>query len=83
MELDHKLFYTLSPIFGGAKLDRFMKVFMAMYTSVDLLQYLSSYLEQCGDEYDALMAFKPTGWTYSGGLSSVRPQTNGAISIYG
>ncbi|XP_064382971.1 DNA cross-link repair 1A protein-like isoform X2 [Halichondria panicea] len=46
-------------------------------------KYLLSYLEQFGDKYTAIVAFKPTGWMYSGSLSSVRPQTSGPISIYG
>ena len=49
-------------------------------------QSLETYLEQWGSKYTALIAFKPTGWTYggqSGSLASIRPHVNGPITIYG
>ncbi|KAL6094992.1 dclre1a [Pungitius sinensis] len=47
---------------------------------------LQDYLARFSGRYDQLVAFKPTGWTFSQQVESVdgiRPQISGNISIYG
>lgn len=47
---------------------------------------LQSHLSRFTQQYDRMVAFKPTGWTFSQQLQSVEdiePQTSGNISIYG
>ncbi|XP_059181168.1 DNA cross-link repair 1A protein [Centropristis striata] len=47
---------------------------------------LQDHLARFSDRYDQLVAFKPTGWTFSQQMDSVadiQPQTSGNISIYG
>ncbi|CAB1434499.1 unnamed protein product [Pleuronectes platessa] len=47
---------------------------------------LQQYLARFSQQYDQLLAFKPTGWTFSQKVESVediRPQIDGNISIYG
>ncbi|XP_060950988.1 DNA cross-link repair 1A protein [Limanda limanda] len=54
-----------------------------MQISFDKLQ---QYLARFSQQYDQLLAFKPTGWTFSQKVESVediRPQIAGNISIYG
>lgn len=44
------------------------------------------YLEQNSSKFTSLLAFKPTGWTYSSkavSLASIKPQSRGPITIYG
>lgn len=50
------------------------------------LQKLQDHLARFSGQYDQLVAFKPTGWTFSQQVESVediQPQINGNISIYG
>ncbi|XP_035469335.2 DNA cross-link repair 1A protein [Scophthalmus maximus] len=54
-----------------------------MQLSFDKLQH---HLARFSQQYDQLVAFKPTGWTFSQQVESVgdiQPQTSGNISIYG
>ncbi|XP_035001256.2 DNA cross-link repair 1A protein [Hippoglossus stenolepis] len=54
-----------------------------MQISFDKLQ---QHLARFSQQYDQLLAFKPTGWTFSQKVESVediRPQITGNISIYG
>ncbi|XP_037610892.1 DNA cross-link repair 1A protein isoform X2 [Sebastes umbrosus] len=47
---------------------------------------LQDYLARFSERYDQLVAFKPTGWTFSQQVDSVediQPQISGNISIYG
>uniref|UniRef100_A0A6J0SGX8 DNA cross-link repair 1A protein isoform X1 n=2 Tax=Pogona vitticeps TaxID=103695 RepID=A0A6J0SGX8_9SAUR len=47
---------------------------------------LQSHLNKFGERFDQILAFKPTGWTYSEGccsLNDIQPQTRGKITIYG
>ncbi|XP_070708005.1 DNA cross-link repair 1A protein [Pempheris klunzingeri] len=47
---------------------------------------LQDYLSRFSGQYDQLVAFKPTGWTFSQQVESVgdiQPQISGNISIYG
>ncbi|XP_061491920.1 DNA cross-link repair 1A protein isoform X2 [Rhineura floridana] len=47
---------------------------------------LQNHLSKFSENFDQILAFKPTGWTYSDGccsLSEIQPQTKGKISIYG
>lgn len=49
-------------------------------------QKLQDYLARFSGQYDRLVAFKPTGWTFSQQVESVKdiqPQISGKISIYG
>lgn len=50
------------------------------------LQKLQDYLARFSRQYDQLVAFKPTGWTFSQQVDSVediQPEISGNISIYG
>lgn len=50
------------------------------------LQKLQDHLARFSGQYDQLVAFKPTGWTFSQQVESVediQPEVKGAISIYG
>lgn len=50
------------------------------------VQKLQDHLARFSGQYDQLVAFKPTGWTFSQQVESVediQPQTSGNISIYG
>ncbi|XP_073412727.1 DNA cross-link repair 1A protein isoform X2 [Dendrobates tinctorius] len=47
---------------------------------------LAAHLNKFSGKYDRVLAFKPTGWTYSDGCSSVaeiRPEVRGKITMYG
>ncbi|KAF7254324.1 DNA cross-link repair 1A protein [Varanus komodoensis] len=47
---------------------------------------LQSHLNKFCGSFDHILAFKPTGWTYSNGccsLGDIQPQTRGRITIYG
>ncbi|CAK7348174.1 unnamed protein product [Dovyalis caffra] len=48
---------------------------------------LKDYLKNYVNQYTAVLAFRPTGWTYSEGLGKdldlIRPSTRGNITIYG
>ncbi|XP_019902483.2 DNA cross-link repair 1A protein isoform X1 [Esox lucius] len=44
---------------------------------------LQAHLTRFSGQYDKLLAFKPTGWTFSHGVEDVRPKVQGNISIYG
>ncbi|XP_042316408.1 DNA cross-link repair 1A protein [Sceloporus undulatus] len=47
---------------------------------------LQSHLNKFSEKFDQILAFKPTGWTYSDrccSLSDIQPQTRGKITIYG
>ncbi|KAM4623958.1 DNA cross-link repair 1A protein [Polymixia lowei] len=47
---------------------------------------LQAHLSRFSGQYDQLVAFKPTGWTFSQQVESVediQPQTSGNIAIYG
>ncbi|XP_034563211.1 DNA cross-link repair 1A protein [Notolabrus celidotus] len=47
---------------------------------------LQDYLSRFSSQYDQLVAFKPTGWTFSQQVDSVgdiQPQISGNVSIYG
>lgn len=49
-------------------------------------QKLENHLARFSSQYDQLVAFKPTGWTFSQQVESVediQPQISGNISIYG
>lgn len=50
------------------------------------LQKLQDHLARFSAQYDRLIAFKPTGWTFSEQVESVediQPQISGNTSIYG
>uniref|UniRef100_A0A8C8RK71 DNA cross-link repair 1A protein n=1 Tax=Pelusios castaneus TaxID=367368 RepID=A0A8C8RK71_9SAUR len=47
---------------------------------------LQSHLNKFSENFDQVLAFRPTGWTYSDschGLADIKPQTRGNITIYG
>lgn len=47
---------------------------------------LFAHLNKFSGKYDRVLAFKPTGWTYSEGCSSVtdiRPEIRGKVTMYG
>uniref|UniRef100_A0A6N2MQQ8 DNA repair metallo-beta-lactamase domain-containing protein n=1 Tax=Salix viminalis TaxID=40686 RepID=A0A6N2MQQ8_SALVM len=48
---------------------------------------LKDYLKNHANQYAAVLAFRPTGWTYSEGLGReldlIKPSTRGNITIYG
>ncbi|XP_015281015.1 PREDICTED: DNA cross-link repair 1A protein isoform X2 [Gekko japonicus] len=47
---------------------------------------LQNHLNKFSENFDQILAFKPTGWTYSDrcySLSEIQPQTRGKITIYG
>ncbi|XP_048361207.1 DNA cross-link repair 1A protein isoform X2 [Sphaerodactylus townsendi] len=47
---------------------------------------LQNHLNKFSENFDHILAFKPTGWTYSDrccSLSEIQPQTRGKITIYG
>lgn len=48
---------------------------------------LRAYLQSLHRTYSAVLAFRPTGWTYSekvgSNLEELRPQCSGAVTIYG
>uniref|UniRef100_A0A0F7ZAL2 DNA cross-link repair 1A protein n=1 Tax=Crotalus adamanteus TaxID=8729 RepID=A0A0F7ZAL2_CROAD len=47
---------------------------------------LQNHLNKFSEKFDHILAFKPTGWTYSDGccsLGDIQPQTRGNITIYG
>ncbi|KAG7282330.1 hypothetical protein CRUP_002718 [Coryphaenoides rupestris] len=47
---------------------------------------LRAHLSKFSAQYDRLVAFKPTGWTFSqqmDSLNDIRPQISGNITIYG
>lgn len=47
---------------------------------------LSLYLDKWKAKFSKLVAFKPTGWTYSGrtsNLSNIKPSVGERVSIYG
>ncbi|NXC07071.1 DCR1A protein, partial [Orthonyx spaldingii] len=49
-------------------------------------QGLQDHLNKFSDNFDQVLAFKPTGWTYSDAclsLEDIKPQTRGKITIYG
>ncbi|XP_038989394.1 DNA cross-link repair protein SNM1 isoform X2 [Phoenix dactylifera] len=51
------------------------------------LENLSEYLKTYKQQYAAVLAFRPTGWTYSGTtgnqLDLIKPSSKGNITIYG
>ncbi|KTG36217.1 hypothetical protein cypCar_00016293 [Cyprinus carpio] len=54
-------------------------------TDWQVAQNLRTYLIKFSRQYDQLVAFKSTGWTFnqSGRVEDIQPQTQGNISIYG
>ncbi|XP_027757901.1 DNA cross-link repair 1A protein [Empidonax traillii] len=47
---------------------------------------LQDHLNKFSENFDQVLAFKPTGWTYSDSclsLADIKPQTRGNITIYG
>lgn len=49
-------------------------------------QRLQDHLNKFSENFDQILAFKPTGWTYSDSclsLEDIKPQTRGKITIYG
>ncbi|NXL79515.1 DCR1A protein, partial [Leptocoma aspasia] len=49
-------------------------------------QSLQDHLNKFSENFDQILAFKPTGWTYSDSclsLEDIKPQTRGKITIYG
>lgn len=49
-------------------------------------QKLEQHLARFSSQYDQLVAFKPTGWTFSQQVESVgdiQPDVSGNVSIYG
>ncbi|XP_039565314.1 DNA cross-link repair 1A protein isoform X2 [Passer montanus] len=47
---------------------------------------LQDHLNKFSENFDQILAFKPTGWTYSDSclsLEDIKPQTRGKITIYG
>ncbi|NXK91369.1 DCR1A protein, partial [Formicarius rufipectus] len=49
-------------------------------------QGLQDHLNKFSENFDQILAFKPTGWTYSDSclsLADIKPQTRGKITIYG
>ncbi|KAG8381699.1 hypothetical protein BUALT_Bualt06G0148600 [Buddleja alternifolia] len=50
-------------------------------------EVLERYLKSCGSKYSNVLAFRPTGWTYSetigNQLDLTRPRSKGNITIYG
>ncbi|KAM9463297.1 DNA cross-link repair 1A protein [Clarias gariepinus] len=49
------------------------------------LKNLKAYLKRFSGTYDQLVAFKPTGWTFTQGVGveNIKPQVYGNISVYG
>ena len=49
-------------------------------------QGLEQYMAGFKGRYSGVLAFRPTGWTYSNkltNLSAIRPSTRGSVTIYG
>ncbi|KAM7016467.1 DNA cross-link repair 1A protein [Passerculus sandwichensis] len=47
---------------------------------------LQDHLNKFSENFDQILAFKPTGWTYSDSclsLEDIKPQTRGKVTIYG
>ncbi|XP_074855222.1 DNA cross-link repair 1A protein isoform X2 [Carettochelys insculpta] len=47
---------------------------------------LQNHLNKFSEKFDQVLAFRPTGWTYSSSchtLADIKPQTRGKITIYG
>ncbi|KAM9133008.1 DNA cross-link repair 1A protein isoform 1-T2 [Pangshura tecta] len=47
---------------------------------------LQNHLNKFSEKFDQVLAFRPTGWTYSDSchtLADIKPQTRGKITIYG
>ncbi|NWV02945.1 DCR1A protein, partial [Ptilonorhynchus violaceus] len=63
------------------------KVFLALSMFCFLFsQGLHDHLNKFSENFDQILAFKPTGWTYSDSclsLEDIKPQTRGKITIYG
>ncbi|NXY16667.1 DCR1A protein, partial [Atrichornis clamosus] len=68
------------------------KVFLGMEKKIKYNIYgffsqgLQDHLNKFSENFDQVLAFKPTGWTYSDSclsLEDIRPQTRGKITIYG
>lgn len=60
-----------------------MSIIISIFLS--FFQNLKAYLNKLSGTYDQLVAFKPTGWTFSQSqvLQEIQPQVEGNISIYG
>lgn len=61
-----------------------MSFFPSLFTFS--FQKLQDHLARFSRQYDQLVAFKPTGWTFSQQIESVediQPQKSGNITIYG
>ncbi|XP_043911874.1 DNA cross-link repair 1A protein [Protopterus annectens] len=49
-------------------------------------KHLQAHLSSFSDRFDQVLAFKPTGWTYTDkcdSLTDIKPQVRGKITIYG
>ncbi|XP_057983358.1 DNA cross-link repair protein SNM1 [Malania oleifera] len=50
-------------------------------------EYLKQYLKTYADQYTMVLAFRPTGWTYSEAIGNqldlIKPNSRGNITIYG
>ncbi|CAN2389264.1 DNA cross-link repair 1A, partial [Pristimantis euphronides] len=47
---------------------------------------LTAHLNKFSGKYDRVLAFKPTGWTYSqgcGSVANIRPEIRGKVTVYG
>ena len=47
---------------------------------------MNEYLKKYSQNFNSVLGFKPTGWTYSDlmcSLSTIKPQISGQVTIYG
>ncbi|NWY24872.1 DCR1A protein, partial [Pheucticus melanocephalus] len=69
-------------VFLGILINYLMGLSICLFFS----QGLQDHLNKFSENFDQILAFKPTGWTYSDSchsLEDIKPQTRGKITIYG
>ena len=59
----------------------------ACFSTLLLLQKLSDHLATYSSQYSELLAFKPTGWTFTDScandLKELKPSKRASVTIYG
>ncbi|NXA72036.1 DCR1A protein, partial [Thryothorus ludovicianus] len=73
-------------VFLGILISYLMGLSICWFFCVFFLQGLQDHLSKFSENFDQILAFKPTGWTYSDSclsLEDIKPQTRGKITIYG